>query len=69
MHTQVLVMLLIHMAWLVMREFVGDLMAMFVAMLVVVEVMVLGVVLEWCQILIVIVVALMMTLLRVHLVA
>ena len=64
-----LVMLLIHMAWLVMREFVGDLMAMFVAMLVVVEVMVLGVVLEWCQILIVIVVALMMTLLRVHLVA
>ena len=62
-------MLLIHVAWLVVREFVGDLMAMFVAMLVVVEVMVLGVVLEWCQILIVIVVALMMTLLRVHLVA
>ena len=62
-------MLFVHVAWLVVREFVGDLMAMFVAMLVVVEVMVLGVVLEWCQILIVIVVALMMTLLRVHLVA
>ena len=64
-----LMMLFVHVAWLVVREFVGDLMAMFVAMLVVVEVMVLGVVLEWCQILIVIVVALMMTLLRVHLVA
>ena len=64
-----LMMLFVHVAWLVVREFVGDLMAMFVAMLVVVEVMVLGVVLEWCQILIVIVVALMMALLRVHLVA
>ena len=64
-----LMMLFVHVAWLVVREFVGDLMAMFVAMLVVVEVMVLGVVLKWCQILIFIVVALMMALLRVHLVA